>query len=197
MGRPRRFDLTAVVAAAGDLFWERGYQATSIGDLETKTGLDRSSLYHAFGSKQSLFETAAQTYVHDNIEVRLHGMLREDAGLADVVDFFAGMAWAFRADPVRAARGCLVVNAVAELGWRDSNSNIAGTAYRDRFRTAFAAALRNAATRQEIADERIEARASFLTAMTMGLFLSARIDPVDAARVSLGIAEEVGSWRKG
>lgn len=47
-----------MVEAAGDLFWEQGYEKTSIGELEKKTGLDRSSLYHAFGNKHALFRAA-------------------------------------------------------------------------------------------------------------------------------------------
>ena len=50
------------------------------------------------------------------------------------------MAQAFRADPALAARGCLVVNSVAELGSRDPDSVRVGAAYRDRLRAAFAAA---------------------------------------------------------
>jgi TetR/AcrR family transcriptional regulator, transcriptional repressor for nem operon len=194
MGRPRAFDPRAVVAAAADLFWERGYQATSIGELETRTGLDRSSLYHAFGSKQALFEQSADHYVEANIDTRLRDMLAPDAGLADVVSFFTGMAGSFRAHPAVASRGCLVVNAVAELASRDSHVAVAGAAYRDRFRGAFAAALGKAAARDEVRSDRTDARAGVLTAMALGLFLSARIDPADAATVADGIADEVASW---
>ena len=45
MGRPKGYDRDDVVVAARDLFWERGYEATSISDLEQRTGLNRSSLY--------------------------------------------------------------------------------------------------------------------------------------------------------
>jgi TetR/AcrR family transcriptional repressor of nem operon len=196
MGRPRAYEPSAVVAAAADLFWERGFQGTSIGDLEAGTGLDRSSLYHAFGSKQALFEQAAQRYVEENIGGRLHDMQQPDSGLGDVIGFFAGMARAFRADPIRAARGCLVVNAVAELASRDPKAAAAGAAYRDRFRTAFSTALGNAAARGEVMNDRTDARAGVLTSVTMGLFLAARIDPADAVAVADSIAEEVGSWRQ-
>lgn len=197
MGRPRAYEPSAVVAAAADLFWERGYQGTSIGHLEAGTGLDRSSLYHGFGSKQALFEQAAASYVDENIGGRLDGMLQPNAGLGEVAGFFAGMAQTFRADPVRAVRGCLIVNAVAELASRDPHAAAAGAAYRDRFRAAFAAALGNAAARGEVGSDRIAPRANVLTSMTMGLFLAARIDPADAATVADGIADEVALWRIG
>src|ERR1700756_3144866 len=89
VGRPRGYELGAVVEAAGDLFWERGYEMTSIGDLEKKTGLDRSSLYHAFGNKHALFEAALRCYVEDNIEARLGAMRQAGARPAPRAHFFS------------------------------------------------------------------------------------------------------------
>jgi TetR/AcrR family transcriptional regulator, transcriptional repressor for nem operon len=194
VGRPRGYELSAVIEAAGDQFWEHGYEMTSIGDLEQKTGLDRSSLYYAFGSKHALFEAALRCYLDENIDARLGGMRQPDAGLATVVDFFRGMAQAFRNDP-RAARGCLMVNTIAELGSRDAQAVRAGRGYRDSFREAFASALSKAAAKGEVNAERARERAELLTAMMMGLFLTARLELADAARVCDSVAVEVASWR--
>lgn len=196
VGRPRGFDPDQVVESAGDLFWERGYQMTSIGELEKKTGLDRSSLYHAFGNKHALFEAALECYVALNLEGRLAEMREGPAGLATVVGFFTGMAATFRSDP-RAGRGCLMVNSVAELGSRDSQVLRGAIAYRDKFREAFATALSRAARRGEIDGDRTRVRAELLTATVMGLFMTARIDPADAAKTCEGVAAEVSSWRRG
>lgn len=193
-GRPRAFEVGAVIEAAGDLFWERGYETTSIGDLEEKTGIDRSSIYHAFGSKHALFEAALSCYVEVNIDARLGAMRAPGAGLAAVVSFFAAMAEAFRSDR-RTARGCLMVNTIAELGARDVQAVKAARGYRDSFRKAFAAALSQAASKKEIDSKDARARADVLTATTMGLFLTARIDVADAARVCDDVVAEVASWR--
>ena len=193
VGRPRGFDTDDVVESAGDLFWERGYEMTSIGELEKKTGLDRSSLYHAFGNKHALFEAALECYVAVNLEARLAAMRDGQAGLETVVDFFTGMAATFRSDP-RAGRGCLMVNSVAELGSRDSQVLRAAVAYRDKFREAFATALRRATGRGEVDGDRTPVRAEMLTATVMGLFLTARIDLADAAKTCEGVAAEVSSW---
>ena len=56
MARPRNFDEAAVVALAGHAFARLGFNATSIEDLLEATGLQRGSLYKAFGSKRNLFE---------------------------------------------------------------------------------------------------------------------------------------------
>ena len=59
MARTREFDTDAAVARAMDVFWCKGYEATSIADLVEATGVQRGSLYAAFGSKQ--LTTLAQT----------------------------------------------------------------------------------------------------------------------------------------
>jgi TetR/AcrR family transcriptional regulator, transcriptional repressor for nem operon len=194
-GRPRAFDEQAVIHAARDIFSERGPELTSIVDLEQRTGLDRSSLYNAFGSKQGLFEAALRNYLEEGIEARLTNLRQPTAGLATVVTFFIGMAQTLRADRARAERGCLMVNAVAELGAHDPRTASAA-AYRDTFRSAFLTALRQAAARGEIPVRRIEPRAKLLTSLTMGLFVTARINPADAADVCEDVAAEVRAWRR-
>lgn len=61
-GRPRAFDRDAAVAAATRLFWERGYEATSISDLTEAMGIRSGSLYAAFGDKPALFREALAAY---------------------------------------------------------------------------------------------------------------------------------------
>jgi AcrR family transcriptional regulator len=56
MARPRNFSEESVLAQAADVFARMGYNATSIDDLLSATGLQRGSLYKAFGSKRNLFE---------------------------------------------------------------------------------------------------------------------------------------------
>lgn len=63
LGRPAAFDKEAAVEAAMHLFWERGYEGTSIADLSQAMGIHPSSIYAAFGDKQALFALAAQRYV--------------------------------------------------------------------------------------------------------------------------------------
>jgi len=196
MGRRPAYQRSTVVAAVAELFWEQGYELTSIGDLEARTGLDRSSLYHAFGAKHALFEAALRCYL-ETFQHGLGALRQDDAGLAVIVSFFAGMARAFRADPARNARGCLMVNTVAELGAQDAIVARLGAAYRDSLREAFAAALSHAAARGEVDTGRIHPRANLLAAQMMGLFLTARIDPADAAEVCESVAAEISSWRLG
>jgi AcrR family transcriptional regulator len=195
-GRPRAFDERAVIEAAQDAFAEHGPELTSIVDLEQRTGIDRSSLYNTFGSKQALFEAVLRSYLEEGIEARLHKLRQSNARLSSVAAFFMSMAQGFRSNPEQAGRGCLMVNAVAELGARDSRTALAG-AYRDAFRSAFLSALRQAAVRGEVDPKRVQARAKILASLTMGLFVTARIDPADAAEVCEDVVTEVRSWKLG
>ncbi|PUB24917.1 TetR family transcriptional regulator [Promicromonospora sp. AC04] len=61
-GRPREFDRDAAVQAALWLFWEHGYEATSLAQLRARMGISSASFYAAFGSKEALFEEVVRTY---------------------------------------------------------------------------------------------------------------------------------------
>ena len=62
-GRPIGFDKDAALEAAMLLFWERGYEGTSMADLTQAMNLNPSSIYAAFGDKQALFSLTVQHYM--------------------------------------------------------------------------------------------------------------------------------------
>jgi AcrR family transcriptional regulator len=64
-GRPINFEKDAALEAAMLLFWERGFEGTSMADLTEAMGLSPSSIYAAFGDKQALFELAAKRYLEN------------------------------------------------------------------------------------------------------------------------------------
>lgn len=61
-GRPREFDRETALAKARDVFWTRGYEATSMTDLVSVLGLASARIYAAFGSKEQLFREAIAHY---------------------------------------------------------------------------------------------------------------------------------------
>ena len=196
MGRPKGYDRETALLAARDLFWEQGYERTSIGDLETRTGLNRSSLYQEFGSKRQLFEAALEWYA-DRVIADLLAGLRSDpqAGLDSVSGLFRQLGGLFRCDTAVSTRGCLMVNAIAELAARDERVRAAAAAYRDRLRASFGSALAAAAAKGEIGPGAAEVRADLLASALMGVWLAVRIDPADASRLCATVAREVESWR--
>lgn len=62
MGRHREFDVDRALDAALGVFWRKGYEGTSLGDLTEATGVARPGLYSAFGDKQTLFLRALDRY---------------------------------------------------------------------------------------------------------------------------------------
>jgi AcrR family transcriptional regulator len=62
-GRPRAFDVDRALEQAMRIFWKKGFEGTSLPDLTDAMGINRPSLYSAFGNKQSLFRKAVDRYV--------------------------------------------------------------------------------------------------------------------------------------
>ncbi len=62
-GRPREFDIDEVLDRALRVFWRRGYEGATLPDLTAAMGINRPSLYAAFGSKEELFRKALDRYV--------------------------------------------------------------------------------------------------------------------------------------
>lgn len=66
-GRPRGFDIDLALDVAVDVFWRRGYDGASLSELTTAMGINRPSLYAAFGDKAQLFQLALRRYVDRNM----------------------------------------------------------------------------------------------------------------------------------
>ena len=102
-GRPREFEVDDVLDRAIEVFRERGYEASSMADIERATGLNTSSIYNTFGSKEALFNRSLARYE----SVRL-------AGIADLLAAATeSLADLHRAPEIRQAES------VSEMGpWR-------------------------------------------------------------------------------
>ena len=121
MGRPRSFDRDTALDKAIRLFWEHGYEQTSIADLTQELGISAPSLYAAFGDKQALFKEAVARYEANPASVTTAG----SAGTTphEVLRMMLNRAcqeYASEAHP----RGCLVNTAPELTGNRDQNRAI-------------------------------------------------------------------------
>jgi TetR/AcrR family transcriptional regulator, transcriptional repressor for nem operon len=183
-----------VIEAAKNRFWERGYDATTVSDLEQATGLNRSSLYLHFGPKRSLFALALDQYVDTFINPLVRTIVAPPPSLEGIVAYFSILKDMLVADPGSGQRGCLLVNAIASLPDPDAETDGRASAYRDRLRQAFADALGGVAERCGMDEALIARRAWALTATTFGIWISARIDPADAAKLCDAVVSEVRTW---
>lgn len=112
-GRPREFDIDEVTEAAGRVFWEQGYHATSIESLCASTGLFRASLYGAFGDKHGLLVAAFDRYAEGAV-ARLRERLAADLPPREALRG-ALLHYTQVAARLSGRHGCLITNAAIEL----------------------------------------------------------------------------------
>ena len=107
-GRPLSFDRDIALNKAMMLFWEHGYEATSLNDLTSALGVKPSSIYSAFGDKKSLFFEAVDLYLGG--DAALQKMLSQaPTARAAVKNMLDGAVVAFTADDK--PKGCLLASA--------------------------------------------------------------------------------------
>jgi len=99
------------------VFWSRGYEATSLADLTRSMGLSKSSLYDTFGSKHDLFLEVID-YYRENVSSQIRSIIGIDAPTRQVIANVLGRAVDRILDPV-GKRGCLLNNTAVELGPND------------------------------------------------------------------------------
>jgi TetR/AcrR family transcriptional repressor of nem operon len=152
MGRPVEFDQDRVLEAAMQLFWHKGYEATSVGDLQRAMGLSKSSLYQAFGSKHALFEQCIGRYRAGLVADMQSSLATARSGRRFIEQVFFGVADETKHTARR--RGCLVMNTASEFAQRDPAIARLVTASTRAFTEAFAAAVTRAQREGEITAEK-------------------------------------------
>jgi TetR/AcrR family transcriptional repressor of nem operon len=116
MARHKEFDRDEALRRAMEVFWARGYEATSVGDLVGHMGINRQSLYDTFGDKHSLYLAALDRY--REVEGRRMFELLERPGSVRraLRQLFDGIVECALGGGER--RGCFVGNAMSELAGR-------------------------------------------------------------------------------
>jgi TetR/AcrR family transcriptional repressor of nem operon len=117
MARPREFDEAAVLEAAVECFWSRGYEATSVRDLADSMGITGASLYNAFGDKRSLYRRSLDYYVSQSFSDRVRRLEGNVPPLDALEAFFSEVIERSLADKHR--KGCMLVNSALELAPHD------------------------------------------------------------------------------
>ncbi len=191
--RPRKFDEEQVLDQALELFWKRGFQATTTRHLEAELGLSQSSLYNAFGSKQSLLQAALDRY-EARIDADLVRPLADSQAGLDAVDgFFAALGHWVTHD---GRRGCMVINLMAEDGGATPEIRARTRRYRRRVRAALVRALERAAAREEIDADDVENRADLLMGAVLGLNIAARggASVAELEGLLAGTRQQIAQW---
>ena len=118
MARPREFDVDDALDRAMNVFWAKGYEATSMSDLMAAMDLSKSSLYDTFGSKHELFLSALQRY-NDKVTGPGVGAVVQGAGggKAGIKAVFTKYVDGFADDGD--TRGCFIGNCAIEMSPHD------------------------------------------------------------------------------
>lgn len=113
-GRPRAFDRDVALRRALELFWARGYEATSISDLKEEMGITAPSLYAAFGNKDALFLECVELYSRDYLGEIFTALFQPGTARAAIESILLrfGALYAGAGHP----KGCLIVAGATNCG---------------------------------------------------------------------------------
>src|SRR5258708_871935 len=173
MPRNKAFDPDQALQHAMMLFWEKGYEATSMQDLVERMGINRFSLYSTFGDKHQLFLTVLNRYWDRMVHFSV--VEQPDASLPEIHTYFQEVITSINAFGLP-GRGCLMTNTMTEPVRSDPviENKVAG--HVERLRIGFRQALSHARNRGELRpDLDLDAQARYLAVSVQGLNVYARV----------------------
>jgi TetR/AcrR family transcriptional regulator, copper-responsive repressor len=130
-GRPRAYDPERALAKATGAFWRAGYSATSLDDLSAATGMNRPSLYGAFGDKRALYLAALENYWAAG-RAAMEEELAADVPLRQGLRAVYGRALAMYFSGQSSPRGCFLVGTAAVEAVNDAGvRDLLGASLRD------------------------------------------------------------------
>ncbi len=167
MNRPRQYDRDEVLEKATDLFWEKGFEATSMNEMVARSSLNKHSLYSEFGDKEKLFIECIDHYISKDIRVLSDILTKKPLGLSNIEAFFDNRVnYAASED----CKGCLIVNSITEKETLSEEINLKVKSFISKFKAFFYNCLQAAQERKEISvDKDCKALADYLTCFTCGL----------------------------
>jgi TetR/AcrR family transcriptional repressor of nem operon len=112
MGRPREFDRERALDRAVEVFWARGYNRTSVQDLTDSMGIQRGSLYAAFGDKHQLFLEALERY-EGRFYREIAGLLEKRSAREGIREVFSKVLTDCACEG--AHKGCFITNTAVAL----------------------------------------------------------------------------------
>lgn len=119
MARPRQFDEDVALDSAMGAFWEKGYEATSLADLMSATGLAKASLYNSLGDKHTIFLRTLERFMKNGRKDLEDLVVQEGTGGALLRQWLEHIVAMATCQGVR--RGCFMVNSAVELAPHDKD----------------------------------------------------------------------------
>jgi len=173
-GRPRAFNEDEALTRATAVFWRAGYSATSMDDLSAATGMNRPSLYGAFGDKQALYLTTLERYAQRS-RLAMDAALDDTLPLADALMRVYEGALALYFPPKEQPRGCFLIGTALTESVEDPEVRARLHDALAEFDNAFEIRLRSAQQKGELdASADVKALASVASAVLYTLALRSR-----------------------
>jgi TetR/AcrR family transcriptional repressor of nem operon len=167
LGRPREFELEDAARAAMDVFWDRGYEGTSLPDLIAGTGQSRGSLYKAFGDKKGLLLAALDLYITGGLKAT-GDLLAQPGPVKDAIRASL-LRYAGLSAGEAGRRGCLAVTMATEMAAHDLDvAERTGRLFR-RQQQLYAAAIVRGQAGGELPERDEQAMARFLVCQIQGM----------------------------
>ncbi|MBL4836386.1 MAG: TetR/AcrR family transcriptional regulator [Kordiimonadaceae bacterium] len=186
-GRPRKIDPEIVLEKAMTLFWEKGYDGTSMSDLVQATNMAKPGIYATFGDKEQLYLKALAHYFECAGKELFHELAHSEQPLYEAVKTFYEVIMHGVQQP-DGPRGCLVLNTLVEFAHKAKAPNEIGKDINDLRTTAFATRLARAKAEGELkADTDIESLTHFLSGQTLAIGVMGRSG--DSAKAIQGLVD--------
>jgi AcrR family transcriptional regulator len=170
MGRPRTFDTDLALDQMVSVFWSKGYDGTTLTDLTEATGVQRPSLYAAFGDKKTVFEKVVARYV-EGPSAYVKEALAEDTARAVAEALLRGAADLHTAPGT--PPGCLMVRAVPLGGDTPAEIESIVIAHRAQVEAKFRKRFRRAAAEGESLPHEPAELAAYLRTVIDGMAIRA------------------------
>lgn len=168
MPRPKEFDVDQALERALGVFWQKGYEATSMQDLVDAMGIQRASLYGTFGDKHSLYMQALKSYQQRGVEDLARNLATGESPRQALIDLLQDVAE--RTSGRGGKKGCFCVNAAVEVAPEDRDVQKLLRAHTDHVEELLADTVRRAQKLEQIdADADADELATFLYGLILAM----------------------------
>lgn len=176
MPRNKSYERETVLERAMETFWNHGYEATSVRDLEREMGINQFSIYSSFNSKKNLFIEALKKYREYVAVKSFKPIMEQGATLVDIRSFMHD----FISISTRngSKRGCLVVNTAGEVGSSDEDIVKALKEYFEFVKEIIAGVIRNGIEAGELSSATdVDRYSNYLLGVFQGLSVAVKTLP--------------------
>lgn len=174
MPRSKSYNPDHVLEKAMCVFWENGYEATTVRLLEKEMGINQFSIYASFNDKKNLFIESLRHYKHHIEKNVFNVLLRDNADISDIELFLNEFSEKVRDG--KFMNGCLMVNTIAEIGRKDEIIHNEVKRYFDFVGEMFKEILGRSQRKGDISlDADVEKCSGYLVGIMQGLSVASKV----------------------